>query len=435
MKLTSQIMRTITIGVLALTLASCGGSSDDDSSAGDILVCFLTLFIYCRDAPVDTTDVARYSASVIQDRIDSAISGASIPVSPGTYLGTIDFHGKAVRLVSEQGPLFTTIDGNGSESPVVSFSNGEGPDSILDGFTIQNGHDKGIYAINAAPTIVNNIVTDTEICDGAGIELTNSSAVVRQNTIRDNVAICDGDRAAGAIRVRGGTGVVIVDNLIVNNSSNDLAAGITLWDAASTTIENNTIIGNQGGAIKLRHHSDALILQNIIANNVDEDCGGIDWQLTSNPAGARVINNTLVDNDGELASAICAGGLNRESQLVNNIIVSKPGQTAIFCGDIEGMNFKPAAIRSNDVYAESGIAYRGACANQTSSNGNISADPLFLDRLNGDYQLSLTSPAIDAGDSSVADLAATDISGYSRIEDGDLNTISQVDLGAFEFAY
>jgi hypothetical protein len=56
-----------------------------------------------------------------------------------------------------------------------------------------------------------------------------------------------------------------------------------------------------------------------------------------------------------------------------------------------------------------------------------------MDKLNEDYQLSLTSPAIDAGDNAVADLPATDIAGNGRIVDGYLNTIAQVDLGAYEF--
>jgi hypothetical protein len=47
----------------------------------------------------------------------------------------------------------------------------------------------------------------------------------------------------------------------------------------------------------------------------------------------------------------------------------------------------------------------------------------------------LTSPAIDAGDNSVPDLPATDIIGNSRIVDGYLDTIAQVDSGAYEFTH
>jgi parallel beta-helix repeat protein len=372
-------------------------------------------------------------ASIIQNQIDAAKGGDTVLIAPGTYLGTIDFRGKAITLVSEQGPLVTIIDGDKSDSPVVSFSNGEGPDSILQGFTIQNGRDKGIFVHNSSPGIINNIVANTEVCAGAGIELNASSAIVKQNTIRDNVAICTGSRAGGAIVVRGAASAVIVNNYIIDNASVDLAGGITLWDAGTPTVEGNTISGNSGGAIKIRNVSDALIVQNIIANNTDDNCGGIDWLVPSGSVGPRVINNTIVDNDGALASAICADGFDEQAQLVNNIIVSKPGQTAIFCKDFQFTDFEAPTIKFNNVFAASGVAYSGVCTDQTSSNGNISADPLFVDKLNEDYQLSLTSPAIDAGDNSVADLPATDITGNNRIVDGYLNTIAQVDLGAYEY--
>ncbi len=443
MKITAHINRKAIISVLCFAVASCSGSSDSGSSSSpNFFTCVLTLFIVCRDSPQDAasgmesvsvTAGSLFPASIIQGQIDAAIDGDTVLVAPGTYQGTIDFRGKAITLVSEHGPLVTIIDGGGSDSPVVSFINGEGPDSILQGFTIRNGHDKGIFAQSSSPSIINNIVANTEICDGAGIELNSSSAVVKQNTLRNNIAICAGSRAGGAIVIRGVASAVIVDNHIVDNSSIDLAGGITLWDAGTPTIEGNTISGNSGGAVKIRIFSDALILQNIISNNSDENCGGIDWLVPSSSVGPRIINNTIVDNDGALGSAICADGFDERVQMVNNIIVSKPGQTVIFCGNLQNTEFEPPIIRFNNVYAPSGIAYSGVCTNQTSDNGNISADPLFMDRLNEDYQLSLTSPAIDAGDSRLADLPATDITGNNRIVDGYLNTIALVDLGAYEF--
>lgn len=74
----------------------------------------------------------------IQGAIDHASSNDTIIVKPGTYMENIDFTGKAVAVRSEQGPGFTSIDGNQLES-VVTFSSGEGSGSILQGFTVTNG--------------------------------------------------------------------------------------------------------------------------------------------------------------------------------------------------------------------------------------------------------------------------------------------------------
>jgi len=113
--------------------------------------------------------------TTIQDAIDAASNGDRIVVRPGTYLEGIDFLGKGITVQSESGPEVTTIDRNHGES-VVLFSSGEGPDSVLDGFTLTRGGGTyvqysqwfvgegyvggGIYCWASSPTIVNNIITE-----------------------------------------------------------------------------------------------------------------------------------------------------------------------------------------------------------------------------------------------------------------------------------
>ena len=75
----------------------------------------------------------------IQAAIDAATPGDVIVVAPGTYWETIDFQGKAITLRSSNGPSDTTIDGTGLGGSVVQAVSGEGPDTILEGFTITGG--------------------------------------------------------------------------------------------------------------------------------------------------------------------------------------------------------------------------------------------------------------------------------------------------------
>jgi hypothetical protein len=72
---------------------------------------------------------------------------------------------------------------------------------------------------------------------------------------------------------------------------------------------------------------------------------------------------------------------------------------------------------------------------QLNQNGNTTADPLFLDRAAGNYELADSSPAIDAARGSSA--PATDILGRPRYDDlgrpnRGFGSPSYVDIGAFE---
>ena len=73
--------------------------------------------------------------------------------------------------------------------------------------------------------------------------------------------------------------------------------------------------------------------------------------------------------------------------------------------------------------------------------GNISADPRFVDQLNGDLHVLPGSPCIDAGDNTAIPFKTTDLDGNGRLVD-DLDTPDTgsppdhkpiVDMGAYEY--
>jgi pectin methylesterase-like acyl-CoA thioesterase len=75
----------------------------------------------------------------IQGAIDAAGEGDEIEVAPGTYNKAINFSGKAISLYSSGGPDATTINGTGNYH-VVQCVSGEGPDTVLEGITINDGN-------------------------------------------------------------------------------------------------------------------------------------------------------------------------------------------------------------------------------------------------------------------------------------------------------
>jgi len=100
----------------------------------------------------------------IQAGIDASVDGDTVLVADGTYAGAgnknLDYEGRAITIVSENGPYFTTIDCEG-DGRGFYFRNAETSFSKLDGFTITNGHASlggGIRCVHSSPTIKNCIL-------------------------------------------------------------------------------------------------------------------------------------------------------------------------------------------------------------------------------------------------------------------------------------
>jgi hypothetical protein len=68
------------------------------------------------------------------------------------------------------------------------------------------------------------------------------------------------------------------------------------------------------------------------------------------------------------------------------------------------------------------------------SNGNIYENPEFVNSSTGNYRLQSTSPCVDSGDPLSSVLGAKDLDRNIRVWDGDSDTVSVVDRGAWEYA-
>jgi hypothetical protein len=124
--------------------------------------------------------------------------------------------------------------------------------------------------------------------------------------------------------------------------------------------------------------------------------------------GVRIVNDTVVDQRDPVLQ-IAANDKGATGNSVSGVTVSN----TIFSGSLAG-EVVPSMIHSSIV---SQASFAGM-------NGNVLADPRFVDPAHGDFHLQAGSPAIDAGSSSGA--PATDFGGRAR-SDG------HVDIGAYEF--
>jgi len=136
----------------------------------------------------------------IQAGVDAAVDGDTVVVADGMYTGDgnrdIDFWGKAIVVMSENGPEATIIDCEGhSSDPHRAFylTRGEGPESVIKGFTITNGWFPGggggiRCALASSPTIVGNVIVRNVAYYGGGIACTASDPIIASNTIGGNQA-------------------------------------------------------------------------------------------------------------------------------------------------------------------------------------------------------------------------------------------------------
>lgn len=383
-------------------------------------------------------DAATAAFMTVGAAITAAAAGDTVLVCPGTYIETVNFGGKAIAVRSTDGPSVTVLDGNAVDS-VVILTAGETATSILEGFTIRNGRAQfsggGIRIAGASPVIRRNLIVSNAGCDSLGIGVNFGSPLIEDNTIANNRQnLCVGGTLGGGISILGTSTAIIRRNLIYGNGNVGFGGGIGLNSAGSPTIEYNVISGNNatdGGGIGMLNDASPSIRGNLIVGNEAQSGGGIYWVTPSSVPGILLVNNTIVGNLSSAGSGLYSGGYEQNTRLWNNIIVAAPGQTAVLCGS--AASFTPAFF-ANDVYSATGAAYGGICTDQTGTNGNISADPLFVDPSRGDYHVLPGSPVIDAGNNAAPGLPTADVDGHSRILDGNGDTVPTVDIGADEAA-
>ncbi|MCJ7459882.1 MAG: hypothetical protein MUP17_12980 [candidate division Zixibacteria bacterium] len=208
--------------------------------------------------------------STIQGGINGAVNGDTVLVAPGTYYEHINFYGKAILVKSEAGAESTIINKAYSGVPIATFSSGEGNNSILQGFTIQNAYNPdqrggGIYCFNSSPTIRNNIVKGNWGRYGGGISCYYySSPIIEKNRLIGNTSGYHG----GAIDCSNQSSPTISRNLMIQNRSNNYFGGAIFCNASSPLIVNNTIDSSieSVGSIYCYSFSSPEVKNTIISN-------------------------------------------------------------------------------------------------------------------------------------------------------------------------
>jgi Abnormal spindle-like microcephaly-assoc'd, ASPM-SPD-2-Hydin len=377
----------------------------------------------------------------IQAGIDVARNGDTVLVSPGTYVENIDFKGKAITVKSSNGAKVTTIDG-GSLGPVVTFASQETNGSVLNGFTLTNGVGSngspaggGVRISLSSPTVINNIIRYNTYSGGygGGIGVYWGSPAIRNNVIAHNTA-----DIGGGVSILGISTAIVTGNTIDSNSAPGIGGGLVLNNAGSVLVQNNKITNNEatvggsgvGGGVWIVNESDEVFVQNIIVgNDAAAQGGGIYISVPWSSVGVLFLNNTIAANTSADGSGIFAGGFDFNDRFIDNIIVGNPGGIAFACDTVYGET--PTVIQTNDAWSSGGTGFSGGCSGAVGTNGNISANPGFVNSTN--FALKGGSPAVDMGSNTAPGLPATDFANNPRIVNGNGGPMAIVDMGAYEF--
>ncbi|MDD4857911.1 MAG: FlgD immunoglobulin-like domain containing protein, partial [Candidatus Krumholzibacteria bacterium] len=205
--------------------------------------------------------------------------------------------------------------------------------------------------------------------NGGGMFNDSGSPTIANVQFRGNEAQSSG----GGLFNGAGCSPKLVNVLFVDNAAQTEGGGI--YNASSLTLVNASFSGNSAGG---------------------GGGGGI-----CNASGSPVITNVIMWGD----TASCFEGHENCNEIINYS---------------DGPNVSYSLIKGSGGSAGWDLELG------TDGGNNIDADPLYYGAEAGDLRILVGSPAVDAGNSAVPGLPATDIAGNARIQG------SSVDMGAYE---
>jgi len=363
----------------------------------------------------------------IQAGINAAANGDTVLVAPGTYLEKINFMGKAITVRGSGGPKVTTIQAN-IPGTVVVFGSGEGPASVLEGFTITGGTASGISCFATAPTVRKCRITgnSASVSGGGFLWSAFGFAAPAVGPLLEDCEIVGNAAAGFAMTIAGGGGlhfngalfgapatptpVTLVRCTIEGNSSSMPSGGALFYSVQPTLIDcvvrqNTSLIGLPGLSFS---QCTATVANGAIAQHGG---GGAALAFSSSiPTDALTLTNcTLFGNSG---GGLSVGGSAPVTTIRNSVFWSNgPSSVSILAGT--------ATATTSDIQGGTGQSWFGS--------GCIDVDPLFAEPAAGDVHLRADSPCKDTGSNATIGSLTGDFEGDPRIASG------TVDMGADEF--
>ncbi len=249
------------------------------------MFCTAVLFFAGIPLSADTIHVPA-DQPTIQAGIDAAGDGDTVLVADGTWTGAgnreIDFGGKAISVISENGPAACIVD-CGDGGPGFIFASGETLESVLEGFTVRDGYGNpgggAIQCFSSSPTIRNNVmVENVGYYAGGAMHVDGSAALIEDNLFSGNSLIAAGGGAGGGgLYITGDPAPTVTGNSFEDNGPSTGWGGALRVVGAAPLVEGNRFTGNEaemGAAAAWSNGSQGLVRRNNFIGNSASWGGG-----------------------------------------------------------------------------------------------------------------------------------------------------------------
>jgi hypothetical protein len=247
----------------------------------------------------------------------------------------------------------------------------------------------------------------TAATDGDVVELTNGTFTGVGNrdidylgkaiTVRSQsgnteacVIDCEGSPGAPHRGFRFGSsedGRSVLEGLTITNGYDTYGGGGIKVTYAGPTLRRCILLRNRaglGGGMLCEMLAHPVVSECTFAMNSAADGGGGLCLCDGAPALAGC---TFFGNAAPTGAGICSPSGGDAATVEATIIAFSVGE-AIGCGGSR----RPPILVCCDIFGNAGGDWAGCIADQSGTNGNISADPLFCDPENGDFRLDRDSP-------------------------------------------
>ena len=360
-------------------------------------------------------------------------SNSSPTVTNCTFLGNQAGGGGAIDN-SHSAPTLTncTFEGNSAQwfgggmkntasSPILSDCTFAGNSSGYAGGGMHNGD-------SSSPALTNcTFEENSAVNQGGGMSNWGSSPALTNCSFSSNTS------GSGGGMYNEGSSPTLANCSFSGNSAGD-GGGMANYSSSSSTLTNCTFEGNSadlGGGMRNLGSSLTLTGCSFIGNSAD-NCGGLD-NTDSSPTLA---NCTFSGNSAGNGGGMCNFSLG-QATLTNCTFV---GNSAEYEGGAIYNNSSGPTLTNCILWGDTPNEIVGGWPTVAYSDiqggydgqGNMDADPMFVDRVNINFRLRADSPCIDTGDNAAPGLPAHDFEGNDRILDGDGDGTAIVDMGVDE---